>query len=153
MKYNSKKGFTIIELLAIVVVIAIISLIAMASVFSIMKNARERQYNTNLDAMESAVKLFSNDAKNGLSKVSNALVYKDDNGKTWKIGCKKDETTNKRTCCVNMKLLRDIGYLKVTSNDYCADNQLQHHSNGAGSLQASEPEIPHPYTGTFLYPD
>ena len=120
---NNKKGFTVIELLAIVVVIAIISLIAMASVFSILKKVREKQYKTNLDAMGSAVKLFSNDAKNGLSKVSNALVYKDDNGKTWKIGCKKDETTNKRTCCVNMKLLRDIGYLKVTSEDYCADNQ------------------------------
>ena len=99
---KNKKGFTVVELLAVVVVIAIIALIAFASVYSIMQKAREKQYETNMDSMGSAARLFSDDAKNGLSKVNNALVYKDSAGKTWKIGCKRDENTNKRMCCVSM---------------------------------------------------
>jgi prepilin-type N-terminal cleavage/methylation domain-containing protein len=122
MKYDSKKGFTIIELLGVVVVVAIISLIAMAIVFSIMKNAKERQYKTNLDSMKSSVKLFAGEARNGLSKINNALVYKDDNGKTWKIGCKKDDSNN-RECCIKMNFLKDLGYLQVTDQDMCGDNQ------------------------------
>ena len=122
MKTNSKKGFTVIELLAVVVVIAIISLIAIASVFTIMQRARERQYKTNLDSMKSSVKLFADDSKNGLSKINNALVYKDDDGKTWKIGCEKKDS-NKRECCIKMALLKDLGYLRVTEEDMCGDSQ------------------------------
>jgi len=123
IKKTNKKGFTVVELLAVIVVVAIIMIIAFASVSSVMKKAREKQYETNLDSMSSAAKLFSDDAKNGLSRVNNALVYKDEVGKTWKIGCKKDKDSNKRKCCVSMQLLRDIGYLKVTEQDMCADNQ------------------------------
>ena len=122
MKKNNKKGFTVIELLAVVVVITILIVIAAASVYKVMQQAREKQYETNLDSMETSTRLFADDAKNGLSKVNNALVYKDENGKTWKIGCKKDELGN-RTCCISMILLRDLGYLKVTEQDLCAENQ------------------------------
>jgi len=121
MKHNSKKGFTIVELLAVVVVIAIIIVIATASIFSLMKQAREKQYETNLDSMGSATRLFGDDAKNGLSKINNALVYKDKNGKTWKIGCKAEGLSKK--CCVNMAMLRDMGYLKITEQDMCGDNK------------------------------
>ena len=120
--FKNKKGFTIVELLAVVVIIAIITVIAAASVYSVMKKAREKQYETNLDSMKTSVRLFADDAKNGLSALNNALVYKDENGKTWRIGCTKDDS-NKRTCCISMSLLKEIGYLKVTEEDMCADYQ------------------------------
>ena len=121
MKIDSKKGFTVVELLAVVVVIAIIIVIATASIFSLMKQAREKQYETNLDSMGTATRLFGDDAKNGLSKINNALVYKDKNNKTWKIGCKAEGLD--KNCCVSMTMLRDMGYLKITEEDMCGDNK------------------------------
>ena len=120
MKKTNKKGFTIVELLAVVVIIAILSVIAIATVFNVTRKAREKQYETNRENMGTATRMFGEDAKNGLSNINNALVYKDDNGKVWKIGCTTEGLS--KTCCVDMNLLKRMGYLKVTEEDMCGDN-------------------------------
>lgn len=61
MKKNNKKGFTLVELLAVIVVLAIIMLIAVNSVLPLITDARK-------GAFESSVKIIFEGAENAFTK-------------------------------------------------------------------------------------
>ena len=71
----NKKGFTLVELLAVLVLLGLISLLIYPSIRNLMKNNNEKEYNTYKDLMVSYAKSLSiNDKNNGfvcLNKLKN----------------------------------------------------------------------------------
>lgn len=51
----NKKGFTLVELLAVIVILAALALVASTSVTKIMKDSKEDLYNTQILALKSTV--------------------------------------------------------------------------------------------------
>lgn len=52
----NKKGFTLVELLAVIVVLAIISVIAFTSISGVISNARKNAWASNLKMLEKSIK-------------------------------------------------------------------------------------------------
>jgi prepilin-type N-terminal cleavage/methylation domain-containing protein len=55
------KGFTLVELLAVIVIMGIILLVAVPSVFGISKTVKDNMFCTKVHNLESAAKLYGND--------------------------------------------------------------------------------------------
>lgn len=79
---NNKKGFTLVELLAVIVVLAIIILIAMPSVMSAMDKARRNALITEAtEIVKIATTAYADDSMGtGITKVCYNLKYLADNG-------------------------------------------------------------------------
>lgn len=93
----NKKGFTLVELLAVIVILAIIITIAVPSTIAVSNKIKKKMYNTKVDMIMDAAKMYGQDNSskvnsdedscNTLVKVSDLLpggyVKKDDvdNGK------------------------------------------------------------------------
>ncbi|MBE6161469.1 MAG: prepilin-type N-terminal cleavage/methylation domain-containing protein [Firmicutes bacterium] len=58
---NDKNGFTLVELLAVIVVLAIIISIAVPASISISNRAKEKMYKTKVEMIENAGKLYAQD--------------------------------------------------------------------------------------------
>ena len=74
---NNKKGFTLVELLAVIVILAILMLVASTNIFNILDNARRGSFRTEfLTLLESAETTASMDLMNGtLSQTNNTKCY------------------------------------------------------------------------------
>lgn len=57
----NKKGFTLVELIAVVVILALISLIVFPAVNSMIKNSKEKAYNVQIDEIINAAKNYLSD--------------------------------------------------------------------------------------------
>ena len=57
----NKKGFTLIELIAVIVILALISLIVFPAVNSMIKNSKEKAYNVQIDEIIDAAKNYLSD--------------------------------------------------------------------------------------------
>ena len=66
MKLNNK-GFSMIEILAVVVILGVITTIGVVSVSKLIENSREHYYNTQEEQMVLAAQSYANDNKNILS--------------------------------------------------------------------------------------
>lgn len=73
MKNN--KGFTLVELLAVIVILALLVSIAVPSTISISNKLKTNMYCKKIDSIEVAAKLFGEDRRNDLSN-----TYTDENG-------------------------------------------------------------------------
>lgn len=100
---KNKKGFTLVELLAVIVVLAIIILIAMPSVMSAMDKARRNALITEA---------------NEITKIA-TTAYADDSMGT---GITK--------VCYNLKYLSDNGYLDKNLSDYTGQVGVEVDANG-----------------------
>ncbi len=65
MKLNNK-GFTLVELLAVVVILIAISAIAIPAISSSMDRTKDKQYKAKVKLVESAAKLYVSDHKNAV---------------------------------------------------------------------------------------
>jgi prepilin-type N-terminal cleavage/methylation domain-containing protein len=54
----NKKGFTLVEVLAVIVILGILSSFVVPSVFKMIKNAKENSFNTLIDSIEENAKLY-----------------------------------------------------------------------------------------------
>ena len=72
MKKIHRKGFTLVELLVVLVLIAIIMTIAIPSVTSSIERSKEKQKNSKIELIESAAELYIDRHKNSLA--SNASI-------------------------------------------------------------------------------
>ena len=63
---ENKKGFTLIEVLIVVVILAVIVLITIPSVRKIMQNSNEKKYIAYENVLKENLKLYSNDNKENL---------------------------------------------------------------------------------------
>lgn len=91
MSKKQKKGFTLVELLAVIVILAIILIIAVAGVLSIIKQTKENAYDRQIDMIKEAT-------KNYMTSESDKIQWKEENG-----GIKKTE--------VPLQVLQSSGYL------------------------------------------
>ncbi len=108
LNLKNKKGFTLVELLAVIVVLAIIILIAMPSVMSAMDKARRNALIT--EASE-------------ITKIA-TTAYADDSMGT---GITK--------VCYNLKYLSDKGYLDKNLSGYTGQVGVEVDSNGKVSTK------------------
>ena len=69
----NNKGFTLVELLAVIVLIALISTIAIVSMNGIRGNIDEKIIESNLDLIDSAAKAYGEDH---MSEIMNGISYK-----------------------------------------------------------------------------
>lgn len=75
MKLN-KKGFTLVELLAVVVILLAISVIAVSSISAAIERNKEKQNNAKIDIIISYAKLYYDENKNKYG--SNVCIDIDD---------------------------------------------------------------------------
>ena len=68
-----KKGFTLIEVMAVVALIGIIALITYPAIDKTIKDSREKAYATNIGTIEHAAYLYSSADKLGYSTTYQAL--------------------------------------------------------------------------------
>lgn len=57
----NKKGFTLVEILAVIIVMAVVATIVVTSAYSLVKSNNEEQYNVLISEIEQAVKLYLSD--------------------------------------------------------------------------------------------
>ena len=67
----NNKGFTLVELLAVIVILAALALITTTSVAKILKDSKEDLYNTQFSALESMVGIWMSDNMDLLPDVDN----------------------------------------------------------------------------------
>ena len=72
---KNKKGFTLPELLVVIIIIGIISVIAIPSIILINKNINKRLYNSKVDMIVSAAELYASDNPDIFNGVSEVKVY------------------------------------------------------------------------------
>ena len=58
-----EKGFTLVELLSVIVIMGIILLVAIPSVFGISKTIKDNMYCSKIHNLEAAAKLYGEDYK------------------------------------------------------------------------------------------
>ena len=66
MKKNNNKGFTLVELLAVVVILLAISVVAISSISAAIERNKEKQNETKIEIIKSAAKLYYQSHKNSL---------------------------------------------------------------------------------------
>lgn len=95
----NKKGFTLVELLAVIVILAILISIAVPSTIAISNKLKENMYCKKIDSIEVAAKLYGEDRRNSFPS----------NGYT-------DETGSYSGVEITVTDLINSGYLKKDNN-------------------------------------
>ena len=65
---KKESGFSLVELLAVVVILGLLSAIAIVGVNSVIKNAEKRHYESQMDALKMAAQSYTQDNRNALPK-------------------------------------------------------------------------------------
>ena len=99
----NKKGFTLVEVLAVVAILAILIIIVVPSVTSINKSARKKMLANKLETVKQALTLWSQDHKK-------CFVYGSDD-------CLGTCNINAKTCTVTFYEAADEGILKFDVNE------------------------------------
>lgn len=96
---NNKKGFTLVELLAVIVIMAILVTIAVPSTMRISNKLKVDMYCKKIDAIETQAQLYGEDRRESFTGNFNQ------NG------------TNYKSKTITVKELVDTGYLKKDQKD------------------------------------
>ena len=122
-----KKGFTLIEVLAVIIILAILALIAVPAINGVLKNSRQKAYDLQVDTIEEAAMKYSIEHNEILPKddgiftnqlmlsqlISSGYIEKTDNGKIY-----NPIDNSEMNGCVNIKY--DLNYNQYT---YIYDNE------------------------------
>lgn len=86
MPQNSSKGFTLVEVMVVVIIIALLGAIAGPAVFSRLRVAQEERVQADLNAIESALKLYrlDNFAYPTETQGLEALISEPSNARAWR---------------------------------------------------------------------
>lgn len=71
--FMNKKGFTLVELLAVIVILAALALITTTSITKILKDSKEDLYNTQIIALKSTVENWGSDNLDKLPETDNCV--------------------------------------------------------------------------------
>lgn len=119
---KGQKGFTLIELIAVLVILTIIMSIAIPSISASIERSKEKQRNAKIKIMESAAEIYIVDRKSLITSsscyvkidelISSTLINADD---------KIDPTTNSDFggCILYKKLEGTYSYQDTCGTNYC----------------------------------
>lgn len=105
----NKNGFTLVELIAVIVILGLLALIANSSVVNVVKNSKSDLYNTQLKLIESAAESWGNDNLDKLPNDGECKYLTLANLKNY--GLMEEEIINPKT----NKEFSDNLYIKITS--------------------------------------
>ena len=71
----NKKGFTLVELLVVIVIIGVLSIIVVPSVININKNINSRLYEDKKEKIENAAQLYANNNEELFNGTTQITVY------------------------------------------------------------------------------
>jgi prepilin-type N-terminal cleavage/methylation domain-containing protein len=100
-----KKGFTLVELLAVIVILTIILVIVIPSVQDAIEESKQKAYNVTVESIEDAAKSY---------------LY-------FNSGSYKDEFTASGHITVDIQLLKDEGFLKQDIRNPKNDEYIDGH--------------------------
>ncbi len=64
----NKKGFTLIELMGVLILISILTIVIIPTIVKVLKDNKTKLYNTQVDLIENAARLWGSDNDTNLSK-------------------------------------------------------------------------------------
>ncbi len=105
----NKKGFTLVELLAVIVILALLALVANSSVTNVVRNSKSDLYNAQLELIESAAKTWGAENLDKLPEDGKCSYITLKNLK--KYGLLEGDVVNPKT----NKNFSDNMYIKITS--------------------------------------
>ncbi len=132
---KNKKGFTLVELLAVIVILAIIISIAVPGTLGISNRIKEKLFCSKIDFIENAAKLYGEDKRDSLTtNVSvNGGSYK---GKTIQVSelvnknyLKKDQDTSPYILDPRYNKDSKIGLDSLSLTIYIKNNRVYVHFN------------------------
>lgn len=105
----NKKGFTLVELIAVIVILGLLALIANSSVVNVVKNSKSDLYNTQIKLIESAAETWGNDNLDKLPNDGECKYLTLSNLKNY--GLIEENVINPKT---NSEFTDEL-YIKITS--------------------------------------
>ncbi len=112
MNKLNNKGFTLIEVLAVIAIIAVLGIISVPNILSVINTGRDNSYNI----MVSDIKIASQNLFEELENSDEFISDYNLNGKTTNIVV-NNSATNKKTITINLQALVSNGFLSGTSNN------------------------------------
>ncbi len=111
-----KKGFTLVELLAVIVILGILGLVVYPSVISVIKDARDSAYKSQVKVIEKASKEWGVEHPNNLPEIDSATSVWISVSKLIKDGyISNDDVANPKGDIKNMNGCVEVKY---ESNQY-----------------------------------
>lgn len=98
----NNKGFTLVEIIAVLIILVAIMGIAIPAITSSVERSKEKQNNTKMKMLESFAKLYVSDNKND--------IYN-------KLG-------DENSCYIRLSTLRDFGYLPTDADQDADGNEF-----------------------------
>ena len=106
----NNKGFTLVELLAVIIVLSLLALLASTSITNIVKDSKNDLYNTQIEIIKAAAETWGSDNLNKLPDVGECKYLKLSNLKGY--GLLETSIINPKT---NQEFSNDM-YIKISSN-------------------------------------
>lgn len=132
---KNKNGFTLVELLAVIVILSILIVIAVPNALSMSSKVKEKAYLTKIENIENAAKLYGENHINGV-KNSNCAVFDIGNNKN----IKKVTKQNYKSCDSSKN---EYPTLEVTIQDLADSNNLSYdNTNQIGKLITDPSKFP-----------
>ena len=126
-----KKGFTLVELLAVTVILAVIALIATPTILGVIekakKEAAEQSAYGYIDAIEKQILInetsnSKEQIKDGIYNVSDLEVsYKGEKIKYGQVTIEKGKATKTKLCINKYSIDYEESKIKISSNNYCSN--------------------------------
>lgn len=126
-----KNGFTLVELLAVIVILSILMIVAVPNALKMSSKVKEKSYLTKIENIENAAKLYG---ENHINAVKGASCYAYDIGADKNI--KKVEALNTKTCGKNQ-----FPTLVLTVQDLAESNNLSYDNTNQYKRLAPESKV------------
>ena len=140
---KKSKGFTLVELLAVIVILAVLVLFATPAVTSIMQGSQQKAFkNEVLELAKNVQTAYSTEIINGAKATETSTVFKKGgviyNLPKTKVGKNRGQTSgtneSKKYLCMGLKDLVDKQYVTKNFNQYGGYIQLWINESGASEI-------------------
>lgn len=141
---KNKKGFTLVELLAVVVLIAIITLLGFAGVGAARENIKKNIWEGTVSSIEAGAKLWGEDNQIRLLSSCNVKIY-DPDGKYLRT------ETQQRCVMITVDQLIKFGYLRSNKTKECPAGSYKKEAKIVVDDRLSEEEAGYIINNRYVY--